>query len=150
MSELSIPEGLDAGELETALGLWLRLASVKDQRAFNRRFSGSEISPVLFAILLVIEANPRCRQADLAIALRMQQPNLSAPLKELGRRGLVVQATDQSDRRAQSLRLSRDGEALLAKLRREHDEMIASYRRRLGDEGYAQLVSLLRAFVEGA
>ena len=53
--------GLDAGELEGALGLWLRLAQQKDLREFTRRFEGAGVSQLHLAILLVVAANPGCR-----------------------------------------------------------------------------------------
>ncbi len=150
MSALESPPRLDAGELEAALGLWLRLAQQKDLRGFKRRFAESGVGEVDYAILLVVEANPGCRQSDLAETLRMRQPNLSPPLDALEGRGLIERRPDPRDRRAQSLHVTAKGRGLLARLRREHEALIASYRARLGEEGYAQLVRLLRDFVEGA
>jgi len=142
--------GLDAIELESAVGLWLRLAQQKDLRGFNRAFAEHRISQVQYAVLLVIEANPGCRQADLGAVLRIRQPNLVEPLEMLVERGLIDRRTDPRDRRAQTLGLTAAGRDLLERLRRSHDELIGSYRRRLGDDGYRQLVQLLRALVEGA
>src|SRR5215469_16217053 len=61
---------LDARELETALGLWLRLAQQKDLRNFSRRFAESGVSQLQYAALLIIDANPGCRQSELGAALR--------------------------------------------------------------------------------
>ena len=142
------PSPLDAGELEAALGLWLRLAQQQDLKAFNRRFAEQAISQLQYAALLVIAANPGCRQAELGAVLRIRQPNLVEPLESLAERGLIERRTDPRDRRAQTLALTAAGERLLAELRRRHAELIAGYRARLGEEGYEQLLALLQALVE--
>lgn len=142
--------GLDAEELETAVGLWLRLAQQKDLRGFTRGFAESGISQPQYAILLVIAANPGCRQAELGTALRIRQPNLVEPLESLAARGLIARRADPRDRRAQTLDLTPAGRALLDQLRASHEELIGSYRARLGREGYEQLIALLKAFVQRA
>lgn len=141
------PRRLDTAELDEAVGLWLRLAQQQDLRLFNQAFEGSGISQVLFAILLAIAANPGCRQADLGAVLRIRQPNLVEPLDSLIARGLVLREPDPRDRRAQTLALTPAGEARLDELRAAHDRLIASYRERLGEASYRELVELLRSFV---
>jgi DNA-binding MarR family transcriptional regulator len=148
--EAALAPALDAGELEQAVGLWLRLAQQKDLKAFTRRFAESGISQLHYAVLLVIDANPGCRQSELGSALRIKQPNLVEPLESLAGRGLIERKADPRDRRAQTLALTADGRRLLGRLRTEHGELIEGYRSRLGPEGYRQLVALLRAFVQGA
>jgi DNA-binding MarR family transcriptional regulator len=142
--------GLDTSELELALGFWLRLAQQLDQREYTRRLAASGLNPLAYSILLVVEANPGCRQTDLGSALRIRQPNLVEPLETLATRGLISRAPDPRDRRAQVLALTADGSEQLAALKATHGAMIEGYRARLGDEGYGQLIALLRAFVDGA
>jgi DNA-binding MarR family transcriptional regulator len=141
---------LDAGELEAAVGLWLRLAQQRDLRAFTRRFAESGISQLQYAVLLIIDANPGCRQSELGAVLRIRQPNLVEPLESLAGRGLIERRADPRDRRAQTLDLTAAGGTLLAKLRRVHGELIDGYRARLGAKGYEQLLELLQQFVHGA
>src|SRR5215472_6509332 len=107
------PPALDAGELESAVGLWLRLAAQKDLRAFTRRFAESGISQLQYAVLLTIDANPGCRQSELGAVLRIRQPNLVEPLESLAGRGLILRRPDPRDRRAQTLDLSQKGRAML-------------------------------------
>jgi DNA-binding MarR family transcriptional regulator len=143
------PVEMDAGELENAVGLWLRLAQQKDLREFTRRFALTEVSQLQYAALLVIDANPGCRQADLGVMLRIRQPNLVEPLESLADRGLIAREPDPRDGRAQTLALTPAGATLLEDLRNVHEELIGSYRARLGAQDYRRLVELLRAFVEG-
>ncbi len=140
---------LDARELESAAGFWLRLAQQRDLKAFNTAVEGSGISQPLYAMLILIDANPGCRQADIGQELRMRQPNLVEPIEALIGRGLVQRSPDPSDRRAQVLSLTAEGESLLGRLRRAHRAVIAQGRRRLGPEGYEQLIRLLRRLAGG-
>ncbi len=141
-------EGLgDAGELEGAVGFWLRLAQQQDLKAFNRLFADAGITQPLYAMLLAIAARPGLRQADIGERLRMRQPNLVEPIDTLIDRGLIVRRPDPNDGRAQAIDLTPAGVALLERLRVAHGQLIASYRERLGADGYARLVDLLRTFV---
>jgi len=140
-------EGLDANELESAVGFWLRLAQQQDQRAFNRLVARSGITPPLYAMMLVIAANPGLRQTDIGELLRIRQPNLVDPIDTLIGRGLITRRPDPNDRRAQAIDLTDAGRRLLADMRAAHDSMIGGYRDRLGAERYSQLVELLAAFV---
>lgn len=141
---------LDTRELETAVGFWLRLAQQLDLRDFTRRLAPHGINQLAYAILLVVEANPGCRQTDLGSALRIRQPNLVEPLEALTARGLISRAPDPRDRRAQVLALSEEGSALLAELKSAHAGMIEGYRAGLGEDGYGRLIALLKSFVDGA
>ena len=148
MGELTATEAvLDASELETALGFWLRLAQQQDLRRFNALFAGQGITQLLYAILLVVAANPGCRQAALGARLRIRQPNMVEPIDHLISRGLIARAPDPRDRRAQTLSLTDSGGSVLADLRASHDSLTGAYRERLGPEHYDQLADLLRLFV---
>jgi DNA-binding MarR family transcriptional regulator len=139
---------LDAAELEAAVGFWLRLAQQRDLRAFNDRFAEAGVSQLAYSILLVLEANPGCRPAGLAAAIRVRQPNLVEPLDALVQGGLVSRAPDPRDGRAQVLALTEEGERRLDEIKAVHGGLIEGYRAALGAEDYAALVELLRRFVE--
>jgi DNA-binding MarR family transcriptional regulator len=141
---------LDTAELDTAVGFWLRLAQHRELKTFQAHFASSGIGQLAYAILLVLEANPGCRQSDLGAAVRVRQPNLVEPLESLAGRGLVSRTPDPRDRRAQVLALTGQGEHLLAELRAVHARMIDGYRVALGAEGYETLVELLRRFTTSA
>lgn len=151
---LAVPEAvrsaLDVGELESAVGYWLRLAQQKDLREFTRRFAPSGVGQLAYAMLLVVEANPGCRQADLGAALRIRQPNLVEPLEALTAQGLISRTPDPRDRRAQVLALTSEGRRRLDALKAAHGELIAAYQARLGTDDYQRLIGLLRMFVDGA
>ena len=137
---------LDTAELDAAVGFWLRLAQHRELKTFQAHFGPSGIGQLAYAILLVLEANPGCRQSDLGAAVRVRQPNLVEPLEALAERGLISRTPDPRDRRAQVLALTDEGARRLAELKAVHGRMIEAYREALGSEGYETLVELLRRF----
>ena len=139
---------LDTAELDAAVGFWLRLAQQQDLRAFGERFGGTGVNQLGYAILLVLEANPGCRPAELAEAVRVRPPNLVEPLEILVARGLALREPDPRDRRAQALSLTPEGAATLIELKAAHAGLIEGYREALGREDYRRLIGLLRRFTE--
>ncbi|MGR3481795.1 MarR family winged helix-turn-helix transcriptional regulator [Salipiger marinus] len=86
-------------------------------RALGRRFDAA-LKPVgltngQFSLLMSLNRPDPPRISDLAPFLAMDRTTLTAALKVLERRGLVLQGTDSGDRRSRRLRLSDDGRALL-------------------------------------
>jgi len=111
-------------------------------RSFARHMEALEISPTLYSILVLIDANPDCRQSDLSQALDMHPPNLVERVGLLVQRGLVVRKRDANDGRAHMLELSSAGRAFMDKLRIAHDAHIADLRERLGPAAYDGLMAL--------
>ena len=141
---------LDTAELDAAVGFWLRLAQQQDLRAFGDRFAGTGVNQLGYAMLLVLEASPGARPAELAEAVRVRQPNLVEPLEGLVARGLVLREPDPRDRRAQALSLTPQGKAALSELKAVHEGLIEQYRTALGAEDYEILIALLRRFTGAA
>jgi DNA-binding MarR family transcriptional regulator len=141
--------GIDLGVLPSLLGYQLRLA----QRAIFADFADSlgdlEVSPGLFGMLVVIEANPGLKQAQLAKAAHLDRSSLVPALDKLEARGLVMRRASEHDRRVNGLWLTDAGNALLKKLKQRvarHEERLA---RGLTRSERVQLVALLaRIFPE--
>jgi DNA-binding MarR family transcriptional regulator len=148
-----IPKGLkhrvDLGLLPSLLGYQLRLA----QRAIFADFADSlgelEVSPGLFGMLVVIEANPGLKQSQLAKAAHLDRSSLVPALDKLEARGLVSRRVSEHDRRVNGLWLTDEGVALLQKLKQRvarHEQRLA---RGLSRSERVQLVALLaRIFPE--
>ena len=103
-------------------------------RALGRRFDAA-LKPVgltngQFSLLMSLNRPDPPRISDLAPFLAMDRTTLTAALKVLERRGLVLQGADSGDRRSRRLRLSDDGRALLKQAvpiwRRTHAEIDAA------------------------
>ena len=122
------------------LGYRLRLA----QQALFRDFAATvaELSPGRVGILLLIEANPGVTQTRLAHAVSLDRSTLVGVLHGLEAQRLVARRRGE-DRRTNGLRLTAEGRALVAKLKRrivQHERRIAA---RLSDAEREQLLGLL-------
>jgi DNA-binding MarR family transcriptional regulator len=137
----------DLGLLPGLLGYRLRLA----QRAIFADFAASmgeaDISPGLFGILVIIQANPGLKQSELALAAHLDRSSIVPVVDKLEARGHVTRRASSTDRRVNGLWLTPDGAALLRKLKRKvtaHERRIA---RRLTDAQRRQLFELLSLIV---
>jgi DNA-binding MarR family transcriptional regulator len=132
---------LALGILPELIGYHLRLA----QRAIFADFAdsvGAEgISPGLFGILVIIEANPGLRQQRLAEAAHLDRSSLVPVIDKLEAQGLVERHA--ADRRSNGLFLTAGGKALLQSLKRRvrrHERRVVE---NLSAREQRQLVRLL-------
>src|SRR5215813_2301268 len=116
------------GILPNLLGYQLRLA----QRAIFDDFADAmgelEVSPGLFGILIVIEANPGLKQTELADAAQLDRSSLVPALDKLEARRLVSRRASPQDRRVNGLWLTSEGTALVKQLKQRvahHEERLA-------------------------
>ena len=145
----SAAHGVDLGVLPSLLGYQLRLA----QRAIFADFVDSlgehDVSPGLFGMLVVIEANPGLKQSQLARAAHLDRSSLVPALDKLEARGLVSRRASEHDRRVNGLWLTDRGGSLLKTLKQRvarHEQRLA---RGLSRSEREQLVALLaRIFPE--
>lgn len=137
------------GLLPGLLGYQLRLA----QRAIFGDFADTmgelEVSPGLFGMLVIIEANPGLKQTQLAHAAHLDRSSLVPALDKLEARGLVTRRASEEDRRVNGLWLTPEGSALLKKLKQRvarHEQRLT---RNLSAAERDQLIALLhRIFPE--
>jgi DNA-binding MarR family transcriptional regulator len=120
-------EGLDYGVLDRLVGFHLREAQIAVFRDFAATLGPLELSPVIFAVLALIDGNPEAKQTELARAVRLDRSSMVSVLDNLERRGLVERRAVAGDRRSNALALTDAGKALLRRARRR----VASHERRL-------------------
>ena len=135
---------VDLGLLPELLGYQLRLAQRAMFDDFAEAIGGLEVSPGLFGMLVVIEANPGLKQTELANAAQLDRSSLVPALDKLEARGLVARRASSHDRRVNGLWLTQDGNALLRKLK----QRVARHEQRLLEKLSAaerdQLMALLK------
>jgi len=134
--------------LDDAVGYWLRRAQLAVFEDFARRFVALELTPAQFSTLIAIRDNPGRRQSDIAAALGIRRPNFVALLDELERRRLAERTPSGADRRANALRLTGAGEALLARALAAQHEQESAIRAHIGEAERDTLVATLRRLVE--
>ena len=74
-----------------------------------------DISPAQFSVLVVIGANAGLSQAELAATLGIERARLVRLLHRLEQRGLTQRLPSSADGRRHALRLTRDGQRVLAR-----------------------------------
>lgn len=135
---------LDHGVLTRLVGFHLRQAQIAVFRDFAETVGALDITPGLFAVLVLTESNPGLTQGELARAVHLDRSTVVSVIDNLERRGLLERHAVANDRRSNALRLTASGAALLKKLKRrvaEHEKRLA----REFDAGErATLVTLLQ------
>lgn len=118
---------VDRGVLTGLIGFHLRLAQIAVFRDFAATLGALDLTPGVFAVLVLIEANAGLKQTELANAVGLDRSSMVPVIDNLERRGLVRRLAVASDRRANALRLTTAGTALLRKAKR----LVASHEARL-------------------
>jgi DNA-binding MarR family transcriptional regulator len=130
------------GLLPGLIGYQLRLAQRAIFADFADTVDNAGISPGLFGILVIIDANPGLTQQALADAAHLDRSTMVTVIDKLEHRDLVERRA--ADRRSNGLFLTVPGIALLRSLRRK----VARHERRvvqnLSEHEREQLVSLLQ------
>ena len=108
--------GINLDTLPDLLGYHIRLAQIAVFRDFAAAFGSFDITPTLYASLLLIDANPGLKQTDLAQAVQLDRSTVVSVIDNLERRELVARNRAADDRRSNALSLTRKGKALLTRL----------------------------------
>lgn len=106
---------LAEGPLHAVVGYQLAQAQIVTDRVFdeNVRTHGG-LRRVEFTILALVQANPGLTARQLARALAVTPPNIAIWLDKLASRSLITRTRSENDARLQHIRLTPDGEALVA------------------------------------
>ncbi len=111
----------------------LRLAIVRTARRM-RQEAGGELSPTLIASLATIELHGPLTPSELADIERVKRPTATRIAAALEKDGLIERAADPTDGRACLLSTSREGKALIKRVRSRKNAYISRRLRKLGDE----------------
>ena len=111
------PDRPSLGPLPGYLGYNLRRAQAASFRHLDTVADGIDLSPGQFSLLIFLEANPDASQTAIARVFGIDKSTLSPVLDGFARRGLITRTRADHDRRTNSIRLTADGGALLARMR---------------------------------
>lgn len=110
---------IDYGLLPDLVGYHLRMAQIALFRDFSEGPGKEDVTPGLFGVLVIIEANPDLKQSELARATHLDRSTVVTVIDNLVRRGLVERRVALHDRRSNAIRLTDAGATLLRKLKRQ-------------------------------
>ena len=121
-----------------ALPARLRLAIARMARRM-RQEAGDELSPSMMAALATIENRGPLTPSELAEYERIRRPTATRVLQRLEEDGLIQRTADPSDGRSTVVGLTKQGAALLKKLRSRKNAYLARRLRELPPEDVAAL-----------
>lgn len=100
---------------DTCLCLHVQRAARAIARRFDEALRPLDITNGQFSLLMSLNRPAPPNMGSVASLLAMDRTTLTAALKPLERRGLVESFPDADDRRSRRLRLTTEGQALLAR-----------------------------------
>lgn len=137
-------QALDQSELIKYPGYVLARARFTAFRAFHRHIGGvHQISPVEFALLVLLSSNREVTQAQLSLTLGVAQPNMTGILRRLEARGLVERTRGEKDKRVQFITLTAGGTKLTRQAHAAGKGMDTRWFGRLSHAEQAMLMELL-------
>jgi DNA-binding MarR family transcriptional regulator len=146
----AIGRELDFGALRGIAGFHLARASVMTLDAFERHIGTPlRLHKVDFSALMLLDANPGASPKQLALALDIAAPKLTALLDRLQQRGLLERLPNPSDGRSQRVVLTRRGQQLARDAALAAQPMEDEMRLRLTHAEHAMLIELLGKLAHG-
>lgn len=140
------PDQVDIGSMNQSIGFLLRMAQLHVYEHFFDELGDHDIRPGEHSVLVLIQRNPGIRQGVLAQRLRIKRAHMTKLVRAMEMQGLVARSIPDSDRRAVELRLTGEGEKIVARnveLVQQNDETLTS---RLSNEQTLELHRLLQIF----
>lgn len=113
--------------LPSLIGYQLRLAQVAIFRDFKQTLGKFDITPGLFGVLVLLDANAGMKQTDLAKAIHLDRSTVVNVIDNLEAMRLVERRASNGDRRSKALYLTSEGRRLLHRLR----PLVIAHERRL-------------------
>jgi DNA-binding MarR family transcriptional regulator len=135
--------GFDYDLLPGLIGYNLRRAQTAVFQDFSESLKDCDITPGQFGVLILIEANAGLNQTQLGNAVGIDRSTVVAVIDRLEGRGLVLREPAPNDRRSYALRLSEQGQTLLAQARTKVAEHEARISQGLNMDEQKQLIGLL-------
>jgi DNA-binding MarR family transcriptional regulator len=134
----------DLGPLGDMIGYALRRAQLAVFDEAIKGFAKLDLRPAQYSVLALVGHKPGLKQSEVAAALGIQRANFVALLDGLERRGLARRSATPSDRRANVLHLTEEGQRTLRAASALVTAIEARLDARLGPGGRALLLDLLR------
>lgn len=133
----------DVGEIGNIVGFHLRLAHGAVYRQFTETFSDLGLTQKQVSVLWLIDDRPDIAQTDLARLMRMDRATTMAIVNRLQARKLLVRGKSSVDGRKQTLRLTGEGQAILANAKDAIAQHEAWLKARFSADEVSTLIELL-------
>lgn len=135
---------LDQSGLTHLVGYASTRAAIEMKKSFQRHMGPLKLKAVEFSILVLVDTNPEVNQKQLGLALEVSPPNLAVTLDRMVAQGWVRRERSERDRRAQLVRLTPAGQALVKRARKISETMEQDALKVLSPAEQAMLIELLQ------
>lgn len=136
--------GLDQSGLTHLVGYAATRASVALKKHFHKHLGPLKLKAVEFSIMVLVDTNAEVNQKQLGQALDVSAPNLAVTLDRMAQHGWVRRERSERDRRAQLIRLTPEGQALIRRARKLSQTMEVEPLKVLSAAEQALLIELLQ------
>lgn len=140
---------VDASFLQTLVGFNARMVALKAIGAFLACMAPYKLRIVDFSILSIVHHNPGVTSRQLCDTLNLLPPNLVGKIGGLERRGLLLRHPHPLDRRAQSLQLTAEGQALMREAEKAASQLEIEVSQALSAAERRTLIRLLQKLYQG-
>jgi len=114
---------LDQSGLMHLVGYAASRASIELKKSFSRHLGPLKLKAVEFSVLVLVDTNAEVNQKQLGQALDVSPPNLAVTLDRMVEQGWIRRERSERDRRAQLIRLTPIGQALVTRARKTAQTM---------------------------
>jgi DNA-binding MarR family transcriptional regulator len=135
---------LDWGGLDEIIGFMVRRAQASAFEDFRYCAGDIDLTPVQFAALRLVHANPGINQTTLANALGAEAPRMVIIIDRLERQGLLTRLASTVDRRSRVIFLTPEGRALHKAISKRVEVQNRRMIERLAGEDPQALLRMLR------
>jgi DNA-binding MarR family transcriptional regulator len=137
------------GDLDTILGLHIRMAHGAVRRHFSETFVDLGLSQKQVSVLWLAADHPGIGQSELARRLQMDRATAMAIVHTLEKRGLLERTPVAADARRIALSVSKTGADILVRARAAITAHEAWLKERFTSEEITQFITLLRRIHAG-
>lgn len=141
------PTERQVSDLEAHLGYWLRFVSNAVSAEFARKVEGEGVTVSEWVAMRVLFDHDEMQPKDLAADMGMTKGPVSRLVERLLTKKLIMRRSSEADGRAQFVRLTASGRALVPKLAALADENDAACFAHFSEKEKQWLVEMMRKTV---
>ena len=145
---MAMDDALDQSGLTHLVGYATTRAAIELKKSFQRHLGPLKLKAVEFSVLVLVDTNPEVNQKQLGMALEVSPPNLAVTLDRMVEQGWVRRERSERDRRAQLIRLTPAGKALVTRARKIGQTMEQEALKVLSPAEQALLIELLQRLAQ--
>jgi DNA-binding MarR family transcriptional regulator len=138
------PDICNASIVTDTYGYLIRRANDQAIRFFYESLADYGLAPTAYATLAVVDGNPGVRQGMVALALGLQESNISSLIKDLMKRRLLLRVRSEDDGRAYGLKLTNQGHNIIREMSPKARHLDLRQTRNLSSEEREILLLLLK------